>query len=130
MADSYTASGSRASRALIQRLNLPPSNLKNLDNTFVLLFGRSAFSAPACCKYLDPTPDAIRVVEVVFAKEPFHRLFFARNYDPIDRREEHRRPEQHHDRTEEDGQPEQHSREPEIHRISRPSVRRLHDERG
>jgi hypothetical protein len=31
---------------LIQRLNLPPSNLKNLDNTFVLLLAGARSARP------------------------------------------------------------------------------------
>src|SRR5271156_4319207 len=99
IADSYTASGSRASRALIQRLNLPPSNLKNLDNTFVLLFGRER-SRLLLSKFSDPAPDAVRVVAIVLAEEPLHRFFLAGNHEPIDHREEDGRRNQHRDRTE------------------------------
>src|SRR5580700_2618617 len=132
MADSYTASGSRASRALIQRLNLPPINLKNLDNTFVLLRAARAIRLRSRILLIssDPTPDAILVSDVVLAEDPLHRFFLARNHDPIDHRKENRRRHQHRDRSEENRQPEQRSREAEVHGISCPGERRLLDKLG
>src|SRR5580704_5131436 len=111
IAASYTASGSRASRRLSQRVNLPLKRLVNLEtNIAVLLFPFEYL--------LKPAADAALIVLVGDPEGALQGLLFFGNDYSIDNEEKYNRRQYHHRRPEEYGAAEQYRRGSEIHGIA------------